>query len=123
MSHSRPAACAAWLCATLLVAALSVGCTSTRTAERGLTAEEQVLMARLTRDPYVVVDTWQRDDDGYLVVTTKQGAATSRYIFKPERPGERRLTIHHIEDVSRLDTAGASPYGTGPQPNWTGRYR
>jgi hypothetical protein len=122
MSHHRPAALLLAIVLPL-AAALLPGCGAARSADHELTAEEQVLMARLTRDPFVIIESWQRDDDGYVVVTTTQGSATSRYVFKPDRPGERALNIHHIEDVSRLDSPDPGQRGTGPQPNRTGRNR
>jgi hypothetical protein len=110
----------ALLAAALLLAA---ACGEQARSDRQLTAEEEILMARLTRDPGVVVVSWNRNPERFVEVITSQGRLQERYIFKPDRPGERALNIHHIDDTSRLDT-GVSEYpGNGPVPNWTGRTR
>jgi hypothetical protein len=101
------------LCLVLLggCVLLGSGCTSLQNRDLSLTAEEQVLMVRLTRDPGVIVESWDRNADGFLVVHTSQGNAKSRYIFMPDRPGEHALNIHHIDDRSRLVTAVPSHHG------------
>lgn len=76
------------------------------------TAEEQHLLERLTRDPNVRVTAIERDDDRFLVVTTRQGDAVATYIFKPDVPGEKRLNIHRIGGASRLETGP----GLRPEP-------
>lgn len=88
-----------------------------------LTAEEQVLMARLNRDPGVIIESWSRNADSFVEVTTSQGNMKERYVFKPDRPGERALNVHHIDDTSRLETKVPDTAGNGPVPNWTGRNR
>jgi hypothetical protein len=112
-------------CPALLAAALllTIGCGEQARDDHQLTAEEEVLVARLTRDPGVVVVSWSRNPDRYVEVITSQGRMQERYIFKPDRPGERVLNIHHIDDTSRLDTQVSEYPGNGPVPNWTGRTR
>jgi len=115
--HERP-----W--ALLAVALLmTVGCGEQARGDLQLTAEEEVLLARLTRDNGVVVVSWSRNPERYVEVLTNQGRMQERYIFKPDRPGERALNIHHIDDTSRLDTQVSEYPGNGPVPNWTGRTR
>jgi hypothetical protein len=102
---------------------LAVGCDEQARGDLQLTAEEEVLMARLTRDQEVVVISWSRNPEHFVEVITSQGHAQERYIFQPARPGERALNIHHIDDPSRLDTRVSEYPGNGPVPNWTGRTR
>jgi hypothetical protein len=112
-------------CWALLAVALLLndGCGEPARGDLQLTAEEEVLMARLTRDPGVVVKSWSRNPDRYIEVITTQGRMQERYIFKPDRPGERALNLHHIDDTSRLETQVSEYPGNGPVPNWTGRPR
>jgi hypothetical protein len=102
---------------------LTVSCDDQARDVHQLTAEEEVLMARLTRDPGVVVVSWSRNPESFVEVITNQGRMQERYIFKPDRPGERALNIHHIDDTSKLDTRVSEYPGNGPVPNWTGRTR
>jgi hypothetical protein len=102
---------------------LATGCDEQARTDHQLTAEEEILMARLTRDPGVVVVSWSRNPERYIEVITSQGRLQERYIFKPDRPGERVLNVHHIDDTSKLETAVSEYPGNGPVPNWTGRTR
>jgi hypothetical protein len=108
----------------LLAIALLLGasCDQAR-SDLQLTSEEEILMARLTRDAGVVVVSWSRNPERFVEVITNQGRMQERYIFKPDRPGERVLNIHHIDDTSKLDTRVSDYPGNGPVPNWTGRTR
>jgi hypothetical protein len=106
-----------------LIALVPFGCLEESRAQHELTAEEQVLMARLTRDPGVIIESWSRNGDQYVEVITTQGAMKERYVFKPDRPGERALNVHHIDDTSRLDSKVPDYAGNGPIPDRTGRYR
>ncbi len=113
-----------WMLAAAAVAiVLSIGCGEDARSDHQLTSEEEILMARLTRDPGVVVVSWSRNPERYVEVITSQGRMQERYIFKPDRPGERVLNLHHIDDTSRLDTRVSEYPGNGPVPNWTGRTR
>jgi hypothetical protein len=112
----------AWA-ALALALLLAPGCGEEARSDHQLTAEEEILMARLTRDPGVVVVSWSRNPERLVEVITSQGRMQERYIFKPDRPGERVLNIHHIDDTSKIETGVAEYPGNGPFPNWTGRTR
>jgi hypothetical protein len=92
------------------------GCVGTTRTEAPPSAEEEQLLAQLTRDRFVVIDTWERDDLDHLVVTTRQGSARVRYVLKPERPGDQRLNLHKIDDRSVLEVGTSDQLGTGPRP-------
>ncbi len=106
-----------------IVFLLGVGCAEQTRSDHQLTAEEEVLLARLTRDSGVVVVSWSRNPDSYVEVLTNQGNLRERYIFKPDRPGERVLNIHHIDDAARLETQFNDHPGNGAVPNVSGRSR
>jgi hypothetical protein len=101
---------------------LSTGCTGDR-AEAPPTAEEQVLLAQITRDRFVKITLIERNDVEQLVVTTQQGSHNVRYVLKPARPGDANLMIHKINDRSVLNVEVSEQSGTGPQPGTNGRYR
>ena len=101
---------------------LPFGCLEEARGEHELRAEEQIMMARLNRDPMVLIESWSRNPDGYVVVITNQGNKKERYIFKPDRPGERTLNVHHIDDTSQLES-GIADDGEGKPAIWTGRTR
>lgn len=94
-----------------------------RAAEEKPTAEEEVLFSRLTRDPFMVIESWERDDNKHLVVTTRQGHERYRYVFKPAQIDEKKLGIHLIDDRSVLVVGESDQLGTGPQPTRSGRLR
>ncbi len=101
---------------------LSTGCTGDR-AEAPPTAEEQVLLAQITRDRFVKITLIERNDVEQLVVTTQQGSHNVRYVLKPARPGDAKLMIHKINDRSVLNVEVSEQSGTGPQAGTNGRYR
>ena len=109
---------------TLIIAASlwSAGCTGDR-AEAPPTAEEQVLLAQITRDRFVKITILERNDLEQLVVTTQQGSQYVRYVLKPARPGDANLMIHKINDRSVLEVEESDQRGTGPQAGTNGRYR
>jgi hypothetical protein len=108
---------------TAAVTLLAVGCTGTPRVEPQLTADEQTLLAQLTRDIYIDIMSMERDDFDHLVVTTRQGSERVRYIMKPQRPGETELFLHRINDRSVLEVEESDQLGTGPQPGPNGRFR
>jgi hypothetical protein len=110
------ASAASALSAALLALAFifAAGCGDERQDNRPPTAEEQALLTRLSRDPAVVVQARERNQDGYLVVTTRQGAITVRYVFAPDRFGEKTLNLHRVDDSYRLKEG---PQGGGVLPH------
>lgn len=100
--------------AALLTLLACVGCIEQR-AEVQPTAEEQVLLSRLARDPFMVIEGWERDGDQRLVVTTGQGRERVRYVFKPAQIDDKTLTIHRIDDRSVLEVGESDRLGTGPR--------
>lgn len=92
-------------------------------ADEKPSAEEQVLLSRLARDPFMVIEFWERDESHHLVVTTGQGRERVRYVFKPTQIGEKTLTIHRINDRSVLEVGESDQLGTGPQRSPSGRVR
>lgn len=114
----------------ILTILLCLGCTEERTAEviqaeqaanakRAAalqpSAEEHVLLERLARDPFMIIETWERDENKHLVVTTAQGRELVRYVFKPAQIDEKTLTIHRINDRAVLDIGQSDQLGTGPR--------
>ncbi len=77
---------------------------------------EQVLLERLTRDQFVIIDSYERDEFDHLIVTTLQGSEKVRYIIKPVQPGNPRLNIHRINDRSQLEISESDQVGTFQQP-------
>jgi hypothetical protein len=76
----------------------------------------QVLLEQLTRDPFVIIDHYERDEFEHLIVTTKQGGEKVRYIIKPIQPGNPQLNIHRINDRSQLDISESDQRGTSQPP-------
>ncbi|MBA3709245.1 MAG: hypothetical protein H0W83_10555 [Planctomycetes bacterium] len=74
-----------------------------------LKPEERVLLARLTRDPFIQVTDLHRNDDEQLEVTTRQGDAIARYLFAPDDPAMKELKIRRIVEQFELKTAPSDP--------------
>lgn len=94
-----------------------------RAAKEKPSAEEELLLSRLTRDPFMVIESWERDEHDHLVVTTVQGREHIRYVFKPAQIDDKTLTIHRINDRSVLEVGESDHLGTGPQRSQSGRSR
>lgn len=94
-----------------------------RAADEKPSAEEQVLLARLARDPFMIIEFWERDENHHLVVTTAQGRERIRYVFKPTQIDDKSLAIHRINDRSVLEVSESDQLGTGPQRSPSGRVR
>ena len=77
---------------------------------------EQVILERLTRDQFVIIDSYDRDEFDHLIVNTLQGSEKVRYIIKPVQPGSPRLNIHRINDRSQLEISESDQVGTFQQP-------
>lgn len=106
-----------------VIALLSSGCTGNTRADALPTAEEQVLLGQITRDPYMEIVDLERNDLDQLVVTTRQGSQRVRYVLKPSNPGDLALNVHRINDRSTLEVSESDQLGTGPQVGRHGRYR
>jgi len=107
----------AGLLGCLLIAGCDTFATRTGADPDAPTAEERVLLDRLQRDNFLIVTDTQRNDDGYLVVTTSQGQARIRYIFSPANEATKQLTIHRlIESMDIVEGQSNDPPGTGPAP-------
>ena len=108
------------LCRVLIVLALCCGflggCGTKPRAVAGISPTEQILIEQLTRDPFVIVDHFERDDLEQLIITTIQGSARVRYIIKPIQPGSQQLNIHKINDRSQLEISESEQRGTFQQP-------
>jgi hypothetical protein len=104
--------------AALLTAALATGCAARAGADPDApTDEEKVLLDRLARDNFVHITDLLRNDEGYLVVTTRQGDTYVRYLLSPANEATRQLTIHRlVETLEVVEGPDAGPVGTGPAP-------
>lgn len=78
------------------------------------TAEEQHLFKLLTMDPFIEVLEYERDVQGRLVVTTRQGSTHPRYLFAAA-PGAQ-MSIHRLDEEPRLRVVDDGTKGTGPEP-------
>lgn len=77
-------------------------------------AEELRLMAYLTHDGYVVIDTSERDADGRLIVTTRQGNTRQRYLLAPDDPARPELRLRRLQDECSIDTLPNDRPGINP---------
>ena len=68
------------------------------------TAEEQVLLAQITRDHFVIIASTWRNEDGLLVVETEQGRGKRTYILAPEVDGAKAPLIRRRVDDFALAT-------------------
>ncbi len=98
-------------CLTLLLLA---ACTTASRSDA--TDEERRLLAYLVRDPYVVITGTERDADGFLLVLTRQGNRTRRYLIAPDDPAKPTLRLRLLNDQSTLETAPNPRPGGGPEP-------
>jgi hypothetical protein len=83
----------------VLLAGCSVGDTRVEP-----TAEESRLIAYLARDPYVEIDSFDRDADGNLIVVTQQGSRPRRYLIAADDPARPELRLRLLLDSSTLET-------------------
>jgi len=107
-----PARLAAPLAALLL---LPLGACARYDPLAELSDAEREAAERLTRDPYVDLSSSHRQDDGSLVLWTRQGNARERYLLvaDPEQP-DGPVDIRRIERgiVLRGDNTGLTPLGS-----------
>jgi hypothetical protein len=80
------------------------------------TAEEQLFLNRLTRDAFVIIESYERNEFEHLIVNTQQGSQKVRYIIKPVNPGSTTLNMHRINDRAMLDVGDADYQGTFQAP-------
>jgi hypothetical protein len=80
------------------------------------TPEELTLIDRLCRDSFIVLIDQERNDDGYLVLTTQQGSTTVRYLLAPDGPESKQLKIRRMVEDFVLNVQEDSRIGTGPEP-------
>ena len=99
------------LCALALV-----GCDPRDAESSRITADENALIDRLTRDPFIVVIDRRRNEDGYLVVSTQQGNTRVRYLFAPDSPASKELKIRRIVEDFTMKVGTSDGLGTGPEP-------
>ncbi len=101
-----------WPAPLLPVFLLLAACT---TSERVQTTDAELrLLAYLARDPYVVVERTERDADGFLVVITRQGNVTRRYLIAPDDPAKPGLRLRRLDDTCTLETVPNPRPGGGP---------
>ncbi len=109
------------LLAGAMAAVLLLGGCESRDADHGqVSAEELVLLDRLTRDPFVEIVDKVRGDDGYLVVTTRQGDRLAYYLIAPDGPASRQLRIRRMDEDFSIEAGIQQRPGTGPDPRGIG---
>jgi len=87
-----------------------------------ITADEQVLLDKLTVDPFVRVQSMRRLPDregrptGVLEVTTSQGETVVRYRLDPALAKAGQRAIVPIDPDVRLRVRDDGRLGTGPEP-------
>lgn len=74
-----------------------------------VTPEEQVLLAQVTRDPHLVITATWRNDEGRLVVETRQGNGERTYILTPDVDGAKDPLIRRRVDDFLLPTEEPGP--------------
>lgn len=104
----------AW-CPLLL---LLVACTGAPRTQVEPTPAEAHTLRVMRADRALLILELEREQDGTLVVTTRQGEATPRYRLPREGEGHR---IERIEDRVTMHHAGDGVHGTGPQPRGLAR--
>ncbi len=100
---------------------LLTACGGQPRAEDQPTTEEQAVMARLTRDPYIDIIGTERRDNGWLLVKTSQGSTTVNYIIRPEKTGEKTLNVYHLQDTTRLSVGESGRSGIDMEQTRFGR--
>jgi hypothetical protein len=78
------------------------------------TAEEKRLLELLTMDRFIEIVELERDAQGRLVVTTRQGDTRPRYLFAAAPGGP--LDIQRLDADPRLTVSDDGTKGTGPEP-------
>jgi hypothetical protein len=71
--------------------------------------QEQVLLAQITRDPYVTITATWRDEDGLLVVETVQGNGERTYVLAPDVEGAKDPLVRRRVDDFILPTVEPGP--------------
>ncbi len=106
---------------SLSVILLLTACGGQPRAEDQPSIEEQAVMARLTRDPYIDIIATERRDNGWLLVKTSQGSTTVNYIIRPEKTGEKTLNVYHLQDTTPLSVGESERRGIDMEQTRFGR--
>lgn len=95
----------------LIAVILAAGCSSSPRdqATVPVSAQEQVLLAQITRDPYLIITSTWRDEDGRLVVETRQGNGGRTYVLTPDVDGAKDPLIRRRVDDFQLPTVEQGP--------------
>ena len=104
----------------LLLAVLACAGCGQRHAQRVVgpatpTAAEQALIERMTTDAFVLIARTDRDGEGRLMITTRQGDQTIRYLAVRPPDGSDRLMAMRAADEPVLEVADDGTRGTGPE--------
>jgi len=101
--------------AAILLALLG-GCDLRDADAKDPTPEELSLLDRLQRDNFIIIIDQERNDDGYLVITTQQGNTHVRYLLAPDGPESKQLKIRRIIEDFPLQSTEPERIGVGPTP-------
>lgn len=104
----------AWLVASVLVLSVSA-LTSCGPAPARVVpnTREEHLLHILRADPHVLVQHLEREANGDLVVTTRQGAETIRYRMPKDARAQKTSEIQRIEDRVTISGLDDGVQGTG----------
>lgn len=112
--------CAPILLAVLIALAPALGGCSSRVVPK-LTAPEQQLLDSLTRDPFVRVIAFTREEDGFVTVHTGQGNTEAYYRLMPAGDGREDLVVRRVDEAQELPVVWTDGIGTGPAPRGVAR--
>jgi hypothetical protein len=109
----RSAALVAVVAVTL---AMLAGCDPRDPESANISEEENALLVRLTRDPFIEIIDRRRNDEGRLIVTTQQGNTRVRYLIAPDAPVSKELKIRRMVEDFELKVEEPDRIGVGPEP-------
>jgi hypothetical protein len=92
------------------------GCDLRDSDAKDPTPEELTLLDRLQRDNFIIIVDQERNDDGYLVITTQQGDTQVRYLLAPDGPESKQLKIRRMVEDFPLQSSEPERIGVGPEP-------
>jgi hypothetical protein len=95
----------------MIAVLLATGCSSSPRdqATVPVSGQEQVLLAQITRDPYLVITSTWRDDEGHLVIETRQGNGGRTYVLAPDVDGAKDPLIRRRVDDFQLPAVEPGP--------------